>query len=433
MTKVAAAKLAIAGGPKVVTADAREGWKRPIDEEKAAVCDLLDKGAITGAGSGLPRQFEEEFREFIGCKYVLSVSHGHLALASAFFAAGVGAGDEFIHPTLGGYIGSYAGPLHGGATPVFCEPDPETLLADPRDIERRITPKTRAISPIHLNGRVCDLDALLALCAKHDLVLVEDAAHAHGSEWDGKKIGNVGHVACFSLQGVDPVGKPVTSGEGGLLATNDQELYERALIYCHLHRSGLHEELTNPVYKRLEKQVLGWKWRAHPLALAVARVSLKTLAFRIRNFAANRDELAEGIRGVPGVELAHNYPKARGSELYGGLTFLYDPEALGGLGAARFCEALQAEGVPMYAGAFRTPEHLRSIYTEDMPGLWGKGHPGPANIPLPRYAPGDYPVAERLMDGRVLSMGGWIQAADGLIAQVAGGIRKVVENHKRLL
>ncbi len=424
-------KLAILGGSPAVTADTREQWPRPAEKEKAAVCQLIDEGYLSGSGEGLPRQFEEEFREFIGCRYVLATSHGHTAVASAFFAAGLGAGDEFIHPALG-YIGCYAGALHAGARPVFCEPDPKTLLADPADIERRITPKTRVINPIHDCGRVCDMDALLDICARHRLVLVEDAAHAHGSEWGGVKIGNIGHIACFSMQGSTPGGKPVSAGEGGIVATNDRELYERALIYCHLHRSGALEELTNPVYQQLEFQLLGWKWRAHPLAVAIALVSLETLPYRLANYAANREELAAAIAGVPGIQLAHNYLKAKGSELYGGLRFVYEPEALGGLAPAGFCRALAAEGVPMRIGSARVLEHLRSLYTRDLPGLWGEGHVGPANLPLPRYQQGDYPVAEDLI-GRVLSMPGWIEAAPGAIQQVALAIGKVVEHHRALL
>ena len=427
------AELAILGGPKAVTVDSAEQWKRPVAEQEAAVCELIEQGYLSGAGAGLPKQFEDEFRAYIGCEYVLTVSHGHLALASAFFAAGLGAGDEFIHPTMG-YLGSYAGALHMGATPVFCESDPKTLLADPADIEKRITPKTRVISPVHFCGRVCDMDALLAICERHRIVLVEDAAHAHGSEWDGVKLGNLGHITCFSMQGADPVAKPVSSGEGGILATNDRELYERSLIYCHLHRKGALDELTNPVYKELSPQLLGWKWRAHPLAIAIARISLKTLPHRLAHYAANRDELFEKIAGLPGIEPAHNYPKAKGTELYGGLRFLYDPEALGGLTAAKLCEALHAEGVPMNAGGFRTPDHLRVIYSKDLPGLWGKGHPGPANVPLPRYRQGDYPITEDLiLNGKILSMGGWIEAADGVVGQVATGIRKVVDEHRKLL
>ena len=352
------AKLAILGGPPAVTADTSEQWQRPVEEEKEAVCQLIDEGYLSGAGDGLPKQFEDRFREFIGCKYVLTTSHGHTALASAFFAAGLGPGDEFIHP-VAGYIGSYAGALHVGAAPIFCEMDPKTLLADPADIERRITPRTRAICPIHTCGRVCDMDALLAVCEQHGTVLVEDAAHAHGSQWGGVKIGNLGHIACFSMQGGTPGGKPVGAGEAGIVATNDQELYERALIHCHLHRGGALGELTNPVYAQLDSELLGWKWRAHPLALAIARVSLKTLPYRIEHYTANREALLEKMSGIPGIELAHNYPKSKGTELYGGLRFLYDPDALGGLSAKRFCEALAAEGAPVSDSGLGHIEHLR--------------------------------------------------------------------------
>jgi len=195
---------------------------------------------------------------------------------------------------------------------------------------------------------------------------------------------------------------------------------------------GALDELTNPVYKQLNEQLLGWKWRAHPLAVALARVSLRSLVYRLEHFAANRDALVEAIRGVPGIRPVKTYPKAKGIELYGGLRFLYDPESLGGLSAEKLCNALNAEGVPMQPGGFRTPEHLRAIYTTDLPGLWGDGHPGPANIPLPRYRKGDYPVSEGL-DGKVLSFRGWIEAADGVIDQVAVALRKVVEGYKKLL
>ncbi len=423
-------ELAILGGPKAVTADPGDQWRRPVEEEKAAVCELIDRGELSASGTGLPRQFEDEFREYIGCTYVLATDHGHTALASAFFAAGLGAGDEIIHPALG-YIGSYAGALPMGARVVFCEPDAHTLLADPEDIQKRITDRTRVINPIHNSGRVCDLDRLLAICERHNLVLVEDAAHAHGSEWDGAKIGNVGHIACFSLQGVTPGGKPVASGEGGVVATNDRELYERCLIYCHLHRTGAVEELTNPLYQDLSPQFLGLKWRAHPLALAIAGVSLRTLPGRLERFAQNRQRLVEAIGDVDGIELAHTYPKAKASELYGGLRFLYDPEVFGGVSNERFCEALQAEGMPMTPHGFREPEHLRAIFTTDKPGLWGQGHPGPADMPLPRYSRGDYPLAESIRS-RIMAFPGWVEAADGVIEQCAQAFRKVAEHHAKL-
>ena len=424
-------ELALLGGEKAITVDTSELWKRPVEEEMAAVSRLVDEGFYTGANKGVAKEFEDQFREYIGCKYLLTTCHGHTAIASGFFAAGLGAGDEFIHPAIG-YIGSYAGALHMGATPVFCEVDPETFLMDPDDAEKRVTPKTRALAPVHKSGLVCDMDRLLAIAEKHKLVVVEDAAHAHGSEWDGVKIGNMGHIACFSMQGVTPGGKPVAGGEAGIVATNDRELYERALIYCHLHRPGAIEEMVNPVYKQLEPQLLGWKFRAHPMAMALGTVSLKYLEYRLQHFEENREKLLQKIEGLPGIVPVVNYPKAKGVELYGGISFLYDADELGGLPAARFAEAMQAEGAPLGGPGIQHVEHLRAIYTKDLPGLWGEGHPGPGNVPLPRYKEGDFPIAEGLGD-KVLTYSGHIEATEGFIDQFADAFKKVVIQHQKLL
>ncbi len=213
--------LAILGGKPAVTIQDPEQWRRPIEEEKKAVCELIDKGFLSGAGSGLPKEFEDEFREFVGAEYCLTVNHGSTALASAYYAVGVGPGDEVITPAAG-YICSYEGAIHLGARPVFCDIDPKTLLIDPEDAERKITERTRAINPVHLNGRVCDMDAFMDIGRKYGLAIVEDAAHAHGSEWDGKKVGNIGDIACFSLQGTVPGGKPIAGGEGGIVTTNNR-------------------------------------------------------------------------------------------------------------------------------------------------------------------------------------------------------------------
>ena len=229
-----------------------------------------------------------------------------------------------------------------------------------------------------------------------------------------------------------PGGKPVSAGEGGIVCTNDRELYERALIYCHLHRPGALDELTNPVYKQLEPQLLGWKWRAHPLAMALGLVSFESLPYRLERVAASRDELAGKIEGLPGIELAHTYPKAKGSEIYGGLRFLYDTDALDGLPAGKFVEAVAAEGAPLAGPGAGQMEHLRALYTKDLPGLWGEGHPGPANMPPPRYKEGDFPVSESLRE-RVLRCPSWIDPAEGFIGQFANAIEKVVEQHGKLL
>jgi perosamine synthetase len=429
-----AEKLAIHGGKPAVDIDSAEQWKRPVEEEKRAVSELVERGFLSGSGRGLPKEFEEEFREFIGCDYCLTVNHGSTALASAYYAVGVGPGDEIVTPTVG-YIGSYCGALHLGARPVLCDIDPKTLLIDPEDVERKITKRTAAINAIHMNGRVCDMDALMDIGKRYGIPIVEDAAHAHGSEWDGKKIGNIGNIACFSLQGTTPGGKPVCGGEGGVVTTNNREFYERQLIYCHLHRGDVAEELTNPAYKGLGSQGIGRKWRAHPLALAIARVSLTTLEYRNQRRVENRKKVFDALKELPGVEPVHTYPKSRPAGFYGGLKVIYNPDELGGLPAASFVEAVRAEGAPV-SGPSLSLEHLRKIFAEGF-DIWGRDR-GPLGgeffglPPFQVYKKGDFPVAESLAD-KVLTLPAYIEPKEGFLDQYIEAFRKVVENYKSLL
>ena len=172
---------------------------------------------------------------------------------AAYYAAGVGPGDEVITPAVG-YIASYAGALHMGARPIFCDIDPRTLLMDPAGVRKKITSRTRAINIIHLNGMVCDMEAYAKISEEYGIPLIEDASHAHGAEWDGKKIGNSAHITCFSLNGVNPKGKPVSGGEGGIATTNDRHSYQRMLAYCHLHRHNIVQELQDsPSETSIEK------------------------------------------------------------------------------------------------------------------------------------------------------------------------------------
>lgn len=250
-------ELAIAGGDPAVTIKEPEEWERPVQEETELLTELLEDGEISGAGRGLPASFEDDFREYTGAEYCLTVDHGSTALESAFYAVGVGPGDEVITPTAG-YIGAYAGALHLGARPVFCEIDPETLLVDPRDVEQRITDRTAAIAVIHWNGRVCDLDALEEISERYDVPIVEDAAHAHASRWNGEHISSIGDIACYSLQGVAPHGKPMVfeiPEEIGA-ETRDGSTKE-------INLPDHYNEVTSPVDEERDQELirdLSWSW-----------------------------------------------------------------------------------------------------------------------------------------------------------------------------
>ena len=419
--------LAIDGGEPAVTIDEPEQWERPVEAETEIVTELLEEGAISGSGSGFPLEFEEEFREYSGAEYCLSVDHGSTALESAFYAVGVGPGDEVITPTVG-YIGAYAGALHLGARPVFCEIDSKTLLPDPDDIERRITERTAAIAITHWNGRVCDMDAIMDISERYDIPVVEDAAHAHASEWDGDHIGSVGDIACFSLQGVSPGGKPVAAGEGGIVTTNVREYYERQLSYCHLHRSGVTDELTLDPYDKLDWEVLGKKFRAHPLALGIAKVEFDTLDYRVRKRLQYRDDLFERLKELPGIRPVWPYEKSETDGLYGGLKVVLQPDELG-QSPEEFADALAAEGAPIRSPGFSYMEHRRTIFEEGY-DLWGRGR-SPIDgefCGLPEYEgyqEGDFPVSEDL-DDRVITVASYIDPKEGFVDQLSDAFEKVV-------
>ena len=415
-------KLAIHGGDPAVTIGAEEGWQPPIEEQKRAVGELIDQQFLSGAGHGVGLLFEQEFRAYTGATYCLSTDHGSNAIMAGLYAVGVGPGDEVIVPSRG-YIGSYVGVIHLGARPVFCDCCPDNGLMDPADVEKHITPRTRAMVPIHFNGTMCDMDGLLHLRDKYGVAIVHDACHAHPSRWDGASVGALPDVVCFSLQGSDPGGKPVSGGEGGVTTTNNREFHERILIYCHLHRRGIEDELTRPEYRMLYRHGLGLKWRPHPLAMALARISLKSADYRSEQRAAHRAYLFEALQGIPGVHPAKSYPKAQDGGFYGGYRIIYAPEELNGLDARSHMEAMCGEGVPL--SFYRDePEHLRALIKQGF-DLYGHNR-GPIGPGAYDHKLGDLPVTEAmLLGGRAMRLKPYIEPAEGLLDQIIDAFRKV--------
>jgi len=224
-------------------------------------------------GSGIINEFETNFKNFIGRKFSIATNNGTSALHSAYFALSLEKGDEVILPSYTWHATGLPALLLG-AKPVFAEIEPKTLTMNPKSVERLITKNTKAIVAVHLWGNICDLDGLLSLKEKYNLKLVEDCSHAFGAEYNGKTIGSFGNVSCFSMQKT----KAVKAGEGGVLVTDDREIYERALAFGQHGR--LEKELTLPSLKKYSYTGLGYKYRPHPLAIALANNSLQTLDAR---------------------------------------------------------------------------------------------------------------------------------------------------------
>lgn len=189
-------------------------------EEVAAIAKVFATGWL-GQGA-IAEKFEQSLKQRLGCSHVVAVSSGTAALHLALTGFGIGPGDEVIVPSLT-FVASVQAILMAGATPVFCDSHEDTLLMDVEDVARRIIPRTRAVMPVHYAGQACDMVRLLELARHHELVVIEDAAHAFGASCQGRPIGSAGHATCFSF---DPIKTP-TCGEGGAIALVDEAVAER--------------------------------------------------------------------------------------------------------------------------------------------------------------------------------------------------------------
>ena len=350
------ARLAINGGEKAVTIPNSEA-RLPIvsEEDIQAAVDLMRKGEISV--SPIVEEFEKEFAQYIGTEYGLASNSGTSSLHEALVGVGVSAGDEVIVPsyTFGpGAIVILA--AHG--VPVFCDVDRETHCIDPEDAARKITPRTRAILLVHVWGNPCDMGSIMQLARKHNIAVVEDCSHAHGAEWHGKKVGAIGDVGGFSLQG----SKILKAGEGGVLTTSDRECYERAATYGRGEKIGKFPEDSH--YKQCIRIGMGFKHRPHPLGIAIAREQFRHLDERNEVRDGNGAYLDAGIADIEAVKVQKVLPDCR--RVYAYHCAAYDSEKLNGVSMKVFLQAIHAEGVrcdPIRYGWL----HKASLFTEGSP------------------------------------------------------------------
>ena len=242
-------------------ADIKVSIASPVIEEEEinAVIDVMKSGMIAQGPKVI--EFEEEFAKFVGAKYGIATNSGTSALHVALLAAGIGEGDEVI-TTPFTFAATGNSILYTGARPVFVDIDPETFTIDPSKIEEAITDKTKAIMPVQLYGQSADMDAIMKIAKEQDLIVIEDAAQAHGAEYNGVKVGNLGDMACFSFYPT----KNMTTSEGGMITTNNEEFAENAKIYrAHGSATKYHHD------------VLGYNFRMTDIGAAIGIEQLKKL------------------------------------------------------------------------------------------------------------------------------------------------------------
>ncbi len=419
--------LALFGGDRAVTAEAKENWPVPLDQIKGAVCRMIDEGVWSKSGEGTPLELEKRFAEYVGVDHCLCQHNGTSTLWAAYYAVGIRRGDEVLHPCYT-WICSISPAVHMGARPVFCEIDPETLLIDPDDMEKRITPRTRAVSVVHMYGHVCDMDRIMEIAERHKIAVIEDASHSHGAEWDGRKVGSIGHVGCFSMQGCPPGGKPLPAGEAGLVTTNDRRLYERILLFCHLNRCGVADELTDPLFKSMAPTNLGLKFRTHPWATAAAMVLFDSLDYRNERRLSYVKKIYRALGDIPGIDPVRILPKSKPAGFYGGMHMLYRPREVGDVPVERFVNALKAEGLDMSHRGYELT-HLLRLFSDGF-DIYGDG--GPLSGDYVGYPEGSLPVSEEVHN-RILGMPTFIEETPGYSDQVIEGLRKVSESWEDLL
>ncbi|TXD81370.1 DegT/DnrJ/EryC1/StrS family aminotransferase [Subsaximicrobium wynnwilliamsii] len=233
------------------------------------VNDAVTSTWISSLGKYIDR-FEAEFAAFCGSRYAICVSNGTVAIQLALTAYGIGEGDEVIMPNLS-FIATANATLHCGAKPVFADIDPSNLCLDPNAIEALITPKTKAIMPVHLYGHPAQMDAILKIANKHGLWVIEDAAEAHGATVNGKRVGSWGNCATFSFYG----NKNLTTGEGGMITTDDEDFYNRCR---HLRDHAMSKE------KRYWHTAPGFNFRMTNIQAAIGCAQLE----RVADFMAKR-------------------------------------------------------------------------------------------------------------------------------------------------
>ena len=248
----------------------RERWRSVRTRDIGAIGWYAARGVTTmPSGGGPVGRFEERFASATGARYALMMNSGTATLHSAFFAVGVKPGDEVIVPPYT-FFATAAPILQLGGVPVFCDIDEETLTADPTDVERRITGRTRAICVVHVWGNPAPLDRFVDIARRHGVALVEDCSHAHGAFYRGRSVGRWGDVGCFSLQG----NKPVTGGEAGVAITDSASYYDRMLALGHNGRTATQQAAGT---FGLDNASLGLKYRPHLAAAAWALASLDRL------------------------------------------------------------------------------------------------------------------------------------------------------------
>jgi len=425
-------KLAILGG-EAIRKQPFPSWPVWDQREEQAVLGVLRSGNwwrfAFGQGVEMAEpesgersqvaQFQEEFTRAHGCRYGIAAANGTATLEMGIRAMDLGIGDEVIVPPYT-YVASATCVLQNNLVPIFADIDPDTYNLDPARIEEAITDRTRAIMVVHFGGQVADMDAILEIARRHNLPVIEDAAHAHGCRWRDRQAGSMGLFGSFSFQAT----KNMTAGEGGILCTNDQKL---AAECDSLMWAG--RRIGRPWY---EFHRLGWNYRMTEFQAAILRVQMQRLDQQIEHRQRMARHLSSRLAQLDGIRPLVRDERAtrHGYHIY---MFRYDEPRIG-LPRARFIEALTAEGVPAFGGyafpLYRNPMFLEKRFIN---GAFPLGTAYHEDIDYAAFA-SRCPVAERACRSEAIWLAQNLFLGDEQdMDDIAAAIEKVLANRKEMV
>jgi len=396
--------LAVNGGAPAVPEGLTRLWPPMGEAERSAVLRVLDSGILSGSHAPEVTALEKEFAKYTGSSHCLTTNSGTAALHIAVAAAGIGPGDEVITSAFT-FLASALAVLHHNAVPIFADIDPVTFNISSAEIERKITPRTRAIMPVHIHGLPADMDEILAIARKHNLIVIEDAAQAHGATYKGKKTGTLGDMGAFSIQS----SKNLSAGEGGFFVTDHDAFHERA--NC-VRQFGEEAADTTPAgidtkhplddLRDYNAVTMGWMYRMTSLTAAIARCQLARLDEHNGNAKRNAEYLTGRLKGLD-LLTPPSVPTDRTSIFHKYRVRLHPERLEAGLDPKRFRNAflksLRQEGVETVLWQV-TPVPSQVLFQEQVG--YGKGCPWTCHKSTVEYRNERYPETVSLLDNSVV-------------------------------
>jgi len=330
-------QLAILGGTKTIeTKGPHFVWPRITKSVEEAVIRQLHTTVSIYDRSGVIKEFEDAFASYYGRRYALLSNSGTNAIYSMYEGLGLGPGDEVICPVYT-FFATVSPLMHTGAIPVFCDCGSDGNI-NPAKIEQLITSRTKAVVVTHMWGLPCDMEAITAICRNHNLRLVEDCSHAHGAKVNGKLAGTFGDAAAWSLQAQ----KTITGGEGGIMLTDDAEVYYRALLQGHYNKRCKQEIPADHALAAFSTTGFGLKFRAHPLAVAIAQEQFSHLEEWLAQRQRYAEKMTTALSQFPFLRTPQARDKQHGWYAY---VMQFDASRANGVSIDLLTKAILAEGL----------------------------------------------------------------------------------------